>query len=349
MTDPQSGAKLAGGAPQTLEPPPRDKRVPAMVFAGVGVFALIGAGAFAAVHRGGDPAKATIPSAAASAAAAAPITPPVPTCGKNMVKIPAGSFFMGSDDKEDFEFERPAHKVLITKPFCMDIYEVTTEYYKAASDAGSVKRASQTNDWDDITAADHKVYDPLCNVRAPEDRGKHPINCVSWDLADAYCKAVKKRLPTEAEWEYAARGPDGRKYPWGDELPNSTFLNACGKECAAWGKKNHADPTGIGATMYPEDDGWAATAPVGSFPAGKSRYGVQDVVGNVWEWVADAYAPYTADEQTDPKGPPSGQGRAARGGAWNGAMASWVRPTFRFHYAPTMRSHGIGFRCAAPL
>jgi formylglycine-generating enzyme required for sulfatase activity len=88
---------------------------------------------------------------------------------------------------------------------------------------------------------------------------------------------------------------------------------------------------------------------VGSFPAGKSRYGIQDVVGNVWEWVADYHAPYSADEITDPKGPEVGEERVIRGGAWNGAMASWVRPTFRYHDTPNKRSHGIGFRCAMTL
>ena len=269
-----------------------------------------------------------------------------PECPKGAIKILPGNFFMGSDDKDDYEFERPAHKVSLTVAFCMDVFEVTVDEYRAASDAGAVKHAGQTNDWEGITAAEHRAYDPLCNIRAPEDRAKHPINCVSWEMADAFCKAKKMRLPTEAEWEYAARGPDGRKYPWGDELPSAALLNACGRECVAWGKKNHVDPTGMNASMYPDDDGFATTAPVGSFPDGKSRYGIQDVVGNVWEWVADYYWPYTADDVTDPKGPDVGEDRVIRGGAWNGAMAAWVRPTFRYHDTPTKRSHGIGFRCA---
>jgi eukaryotic-like serine/threonine-protein kinase len=344
----KSGADLVGVAPKPASHTRARGVVPMLV--GAGMAAALAGGALALRHRP-DMSRA-VPSPSGSALqppTAVPAPAPEPTCGQGMVKIPAGSFFMGSDDKEDFAFEKPAHKVTLSRAFCMDVYEVTTADYKAASDSGVVKRAGQANDWEGITADEHRVYDPLCNVRAPEDRGRHPINCVSWELADAYCTAMKKHLPTEAEWEYAARGPDGRKYPWGDEPPNASFLNACGGECKAWGKKNHADPTGVGAWMYPEDDGWAATAPVGSFPAGKSRYGVNDVVGNVWEWVADWYAPYTADEQADAKGPPSGDGRVARGGAWNGAMASWVRPTFRFHYAPAMRSHGIGFRCASAL
>jgi formylglycine-generating enzyme required for sulfatase activity/serine/threonine protein kinase len=270
--------------------------------------------------------------------------PEPPTCAKGMIRIPAGSFFMGSDDRDDLEFERPAHKVSVAA-FCIDEFEVTTEIYKTASDDGEAKRAGATNDWADISAAERKAFDPLCNIRAPEDRPRHPINCVTWEMATGFCKAKKKRLPTEAEWEYAARGPDGRKYPWGDELPSANFLNACGKECVAWGKKNHQEES----AMYPDDDGWPTTAPVGSFPAGKSRYGVQDVVGNVWEWVSDWYAPYTADEQKDPTGPENGEARVIRGGSWNGAQPSWVRPTFRYRDTPTKRSYGIGFRCAQAL
>jgi formylglycine-generating enzyme required for sulfatase activity len=107
-------------------------------------------------------------------------------------------------------------------------------------------------------------------------------------------------------------------------------------------KKHNAQTDGF---LYQEDDGWATTAPVGSFPEGMSRWGVEDLTGNVWEWVADYYAPYTADDATDPKGPTSGKDRVMRGGSWNGAQADWVRPSFRFHSPPETRSHGVGFRC----
>jgi len=162
-------------------------------------------------------------------------------------------------------------------------------------------------------------------------------------MADEYCRAHAARLPTEAEWEFAARGPDGRIYPWGDEPPAGDLLNACGSECARWGRAHRADVT----AMYGQDDGWAGTAPVGSFPKGASRYEIQDVVGNVWEWVGDWYADYAGDESSDPHGPASGTERVIRGGGWNGSLPAWVRPTFRYKDEPEKQSHGIGFRCAA--
>jgi formylglycine-generating enzyme required for sulfatase activity len=268
-----------------------------------------------------------------------------------MVLIPAGKFFMGSDDKADFPFERPAHQVTLA-PFCIDKFEVTVARYKACSDKGECKRAGTTNDWEKIADSDRKSFDPLCNARDPDANAKHPINCVDWDMADTFCKAAapagRGRLPREAEWEYATRGSDGRKFPWGDDPPDAKHLNACDKDCVAWGKKNHVDES----SMYETSDGYANTAPVGSFPLGDSPFGLSDVVGNVWEWTADWYAPYTATAATNPTGPAAeadGDGRVIRGGAWNGAYVAWVRPTFRYHDAPTKRSYGIGFRCAADL
>jgi formylglycine-generating enzyme required for sulfatase activity len=256
-----------------------------------------------------------------------------------MVAIPGGSFFMGSDD--GLPVEKPAHPVTLD-PYCMDRFEVTVAAYRACSDIGRCKRAGTTNEWDGISEHDQAAFDPLCNGRDAEARANHPVNCVDWVMADRFCREQKKRLPTEAEWEFAARGPDGRKYPWGDEEPTADDLNACGAECAAWGAKNHVDEK----PMYAADDGYPNTAPVGSFPKGASPFGLQDVVGNVWEWVADWYAPYGDAEAKNPGGPTTGSERVIRGGSWNGSYSSWVRPTFRFRSAPAVRSYGIGFRCA---
>lgn len=272
------------------------------------------------------------------ASPAASSKPVEKSCPAGMALVPGGRFFMGSDD--DLPAEKPAHNVTLGA-FCMDRFEVTTAAYKACSDRGDCKRAGTTNRWDGITAKDSKIYDPVCNAEA-EGRGQHPVNCVDWSMADRYCRSEGKRLPTEAEWEFAARGSDGRKYPWGDNLPSAKHLNACGSECNAWFKKRGAPSDG---TLYADDDGWPTTAPVGSFPLGTSRWEIQDIVGNVWEWTADFYAPYTAEDQTNPTGPKEGKTRVIRGGAWNGAYPDWVRPTFRFHVTPETRSHGIGFRC----
>ena len=104
-----------------------------------------------------------------------------------------------------------------------------------------------------------------------------------------------------------------------------------------------------GQGMYAEDDGFATTAPVGSFPRGKSRYGLFDVVGNVWEWTSDWEGKYTAAPATDPHGPATGERRVVRGGAFNGLLPSWVRPSQRYSDLPKTHSHAYGFRCAQSL
>ncbi len=316
------------------------------LFVGLGVLAVaaIGGAVFFLGKGGGPPAApssvaAIVAPPVSATPSASASTPVAAACPKGTVAIPGGSFYMGSDD--DLPFEKPAHQVTLS-PYCMDQFEVTVADYKACSDAGRCKRAGTTNVWDKITDKESKAFDPLCNIRDPDAKAKHPIDCVDWDMADKFCREQGKRLPTEAEWEFAARGPDGRKYPWGDDDPGAGHMNACGKECMAWGAKNGIDEK----PMYDVDDGFPNTAPVGSFPKGASRYGIMDVVGNVWEWVADYYAPYTKDESKDPKGPDSGDQRVIRGGAWNASFPAWIRPTFRYHDSPTKRSYGIGFRCA---
>ncbi|MEO8800776.1 MAG: bifunctional serine/threonine-protein kinase/formylglycine-generating enzyme family protein, partial [Polyangiaceae bacterium] len=267
-------------------------------------------------------------------------------CPAGMAPIPGGQYFMGSDDGE--KEEMPAHAVMLM-PYCMDVHEVTVQQYLACSSQGLCKRASTTNEWKGISASESATYDPLCNIRDPQGKEKHPINCVSWEMAALYCSAEGARLPTEAEWEFAARGPDGRKYPWGDEIPTGGHLNACGTECVAWGKQHDVALT----AMYPLDDHFPTTSPVGSFPAGASRYGIQDVAGNVWEWVSDWYGPYKPTKvglpETNPKGPVKGTAKVMRGGAWNSSDASWLRPSFRYSSAPTRMTYGIGFRCAKGL
>jgi formylglycine-generating enzyme required for sulfatase activity/serine/threonine protein kinase len=334
--------------PGQIGPPASRGIGPGPVIAGVAAFAIaagaIGTGVWIFASRGKGTTQ-IVATASPPPSSAAPVAAPPPTCPTGMVQIPGGKFFMGSDDKDDAKDERPAHQVTLS-PYCIDVTEVTVAQYKQCSDRGECKRGPRENEWPNIDAHDKKIYDPLCNIRDPEGKANHPINCLDWDLANEFCHAAGKRLPTEAEWEFATRGSDGRKYPWGDDAPTKGGrLNACGKECVAWGKKNQADVD----PMYPADDGFPNTAPVGSFPKGASPFGLQDVVGNVWEWVGDYYGPYAAGKDVDPKGPATGTDRVIRGGAWNGSDPTWVKPTFRFKSDPSLRSHGIGMRCAKDL
>jgi formylglycine-generating enzyme required for sulfatase activity len=336
--------------------PPRSN-VGAIVGACVAVGALLAFVGYRLSHGASPPpapndTKARPVAAASSAPTASSATPsasssaPTAAAAAGSDKCPAGGpFFMGSDD--GLPGERPEHKVQVA-PYCMDTFEVTTARYIACSDVGWCKRAATTNLGEGLGVSDQNAYDQLCNERDPAGRAQHPINCVTWEMADVFCRSHHVRLPTEAEWEFAARGSDGRAYPWGDAPPSARQLNACGTECAAWGQKAKVEAL---APMYEEDDHWPNTAPVGSFPEGKSKFGVMDLAGNVWEWVSDWYGPYAKGDGVNavvgPTGPTKGTRRVIRGGAWNGSQASWERPSFRYSKEPTDRSHGIGFRCAA--
>jgi formylglycine-generating enzyme required for sulfatase activity/serine/threonine protein kinase len=353
------GASIPGGAMGTsatranvvaTNPAPTAPRSKSGVVVGG---ALVGmalvAGGFFLMNRGAGsspsaPSAAAAPPPVLSAPRAASVPPPLKLCTEKMATIDGGKFFMGSDDKDASDDEKPAHQVTLSS-YCIDLYEVTTAEYKACSDVGECKRAPTEVEWKDIRAFERKPFSRLCNANVAA-HATHPINCVDWEMANQYCAWQKKRLPTEAEWEFAARGPDGRRYPWGDEAPDKTHMNACGKECLIWGAKNGVDMAYGGKGMYPDDDGFPSTAPVGSFVAGKSRYGLYDVVGNVWEWTSDWDGKYEPEPVTDPKGPQAGTRRVVRGGAFNGVMASWVRPSQRYSDVPTTHSHAYGFRCA---
>jgi len=344
-----AGSTTGESAATTGPRPEEAKSKVGLVVGGIVVLAGAAGAAFflKGGSNGGAPAAAPIATSAAPVVASAPpapsAAPPAPTCPERMATIPAGQYFQGSDAKDAGDNEKPSHNVTLAG-YCMDLYETTAKEYKACSDVGKCRRPSNDVEWPKITPADRKLYAPLCTF-GKEGMEDHPINCVSHSMAETYCKAQGKRLPTEAEWEYATRGPDGRVYPWGDEAPTAKHLNACGSECVSWGQKHG---TALSA-LYPADDGYATTAPVGKFEAGKSRFGPYDVAGNVWEWVADWYAPYTADPKTNPKGPDTGEKKVIRGGAWNGGFTSWLRPSFRYAQDPNALSYGIGFRCAADL
>ncbi len=286
------------------------------------------------------PSSATAPAGASSAAVATAID--AGSCPAGMAFIPGGTMYMGS--RELGPSAQPTHEVTLTH-FCLDKTEVTTSAYLACAATGQCERPPKGVNWPDIKPEDSKIYSPLCNGPHKE-RGDHPINCVAWSMADIFCKRRHARLPTEAEWEFSARGSGQRNYPWGDDPPGPHLLNACGTECAGWfadhGDKHHA-------TMYDADDGYPATAPVGSFPAGTSEFGVFDLAGNVWEWTADWDGAYSAEATVDPTGPAKGTARVVRGGDFTGSKAEWASPAYRWRTNPDTYNHAIGFRCAASV
>jgi formylglycine-generating enzyme required for sulfatase activity len=216
-----------------------------------------------------------------------------------MVNIPAGEFQMGADDMGPSE--KPVHHVHVD-PFTMDAKEVTVGQYAACVSAGACSAA--------------KTGLP-CNA-GQKERTEHPINCVDFNRATAYCQWAGKRLPTEEEWEYAARGTDGRKYPWGNEPPANR---------ACW---DHAQ----------------GTCPVGSYPKGDSPFGVHDMIGNVAEWTSSFFsAGYSAT--------PDKTKRVIRGGAFfvaetiDGKLdTSSARASGRWMGAPVRADFTLGIRCA---
>ena len=221
----------------------------------------------------------------------------------SMVVVPAGEFTMGSAAGDSDE--QPEHKVHVDA-FSMDVYEVTVGQYAAFLQA---KGIDQPSDWKTMNQSAHQ---------------KRPIANVDSTDASAYCKWAGKRLPTEAEWEKAARGTDGRIYPWGNDAPTPLHANFGKSE---W--NNHG-----------------VLAPVGSFEAGKSPYGIYDMAGNVWEWVSDwyDYNYYKSSPSLNPTGPSSGGTKAIRGGAWSSNPRA-MRSTNRSLISPT--DQGLnGFRCA---
>lgn len=249
-----------------------------------------------------------------------------------MLAIPAGSFMMGSNQGNPDEM--PEHRVSLAA-FEMDATEVTVSAYQHCVVAGvCTPRRAVASDWYEQHGGAAK-WSRACNYEWPE-RASHPMNCVDWADADTFCKWAGKRLPTEEEWEYAARGPMGRKFPWGDAPPSPSRLNACGGECVAWVKEN----TGLSyRAMYTGREQWATTAPVGSFPAGDSPFGVHDMAGNVWEWTATNHCSYG-------RAGCSAVSRVNRGGSWGDWDSADVTTTRRSGSPPSIRDGNLGFRCA---
>lgn len=210
---------------------------------------------------------------------------------------------MGSTLKAD---EKPVHHVYLDA-FYMDKYHVTVGQYAKYLEATGTEAPPE---WEIMNQPRHQ---------------KRPVVNVSWSDAATYCKWAGKRLPTEAEWEKAARGTDGRLYPWGNGAPTRLHANFGKKEWA-----NHM-----------------ALVPVGMFEMGKSPYGIYDMAGNAWEWVNDWYDHdyYKKSPTKNPQGPTTGKSKVVRGGNWL-YVQEFLRSSFRFNADPSGRQFGYGFRCA---
>ncbi len=236
-----------------------------------------------------------------------------------MVYVTGGTFQMGSDesDPDAASDEFPQHPVTLDA-FWIDRTEVSNAQYALCVADGE---------------CDEAAFVEYANYNGDDQ----PVVGVSWRDATVYCEWVGARLPTEAEWEYAARGERGFVYPWGNEF-----------DCS---RGNFDDERVYDGYVVPGGegcDGYLTTAPVGSFPAGVSWCGAQDMAGNAWEWVDDWHGDYPATAQVNPTGPAEGSNAIVRGGGWDSnhtqvrttyRLDNLIRPAFRFDFA--------GFRCAA--
>jgi formylglycine-generating enzyme required for sulfatase activity len=215
--------------------------------------------------------------------------------------------------------EQPEHDVTL-RPFEIDVTEVTVAAYAACVRELRCKPPQKGD---------------FCNW-AKDGLDEHPINCVDHEQAAAYCDWAGKRLPTEPEWEYAARGDDRRRFPWGDARPTPARLNVCGAECRLYG----ANRGRVWPAMYESEDGFPVTAPVGSFPDGRSPFGLHDMEGNVREWTASPYCPY----------PDASCGNeleyVIRGAGWANHFEMNVEVTTREAIGKTEALEQLGFRCA---
>ncbi|HAJ79251.1 MAG TPA: hypothetical protein DCO75_05725 [Fibrobacteres bacterium] len=229
-----------------------------------------------------------------------------------MRQIPAGTFLMGSEEGSGNEI--PRHAINLSA-FSIDINEITKARYDSCVAAGVCSPAhyddGQCFAWDGKNFRNIRVSSTMKN---PD----YPVVCVTWQQAMQYCNFKKKRLPTEAQWEYAALAGRNVTYSWGNDAPNTG-------RCAMQGK-SHPEKTN---TFQP------------------NPWGIHDMTGNVWEWTYDHYQPdyYSVSESKDPRGPEVGQYRTVRGGGWYSA-ARQLRIKNRFWFEPNSPEISIGFRCA---
>ncbi|HSH02775.1 MAG TPA: formylglycine-generating enzyme family protein [Anaerolineae bacterium] len=256
------------------------------------------------------------------------------------VFIPAGTFMMGN--AAGHSDEQPVHEVYLDD-FSLGKTEVTNEMFAAFVAATGYQTTAEQRGSAFVFADATWVVVPDAYWAAPtgpdsniEGLANYPVIHISWYDAHAYCQWVGGRLPTEAEWEKAARGPESFLYPWGNQFDGHN-LNYCDAQC---------NTTWSDTTI---DDGYPQIAPVGHYPAGASPYGALDMAGNVWEWVADWYDSqyYDHSPPDNPLGPPTANYKILRGGAWDDQPA-YTRTTFRDWSAPTNANATTSFRCAIP-
>ncbi len=331
-----------GEAPRT----PKKKGSGALVFAALGVLALGGVGAFVVLSGKDDPKKpkpasdddddkpAASKSGAASASGAA--VGADLSCPDGMVKVARATFTMGNGKGD----ASPAHKVTIG-PYCIDRTEVSVAAYKECVAANKCEPREKTGATD---PAERDRNDPHCNFSST--KLNHPINCVDWADANSYCTWAGKRLPSEPEWELAARGGDERELPWGGDAPSGKLLNACDLEC-----KQTFGKGGEWSTLFPMTDSFATTAPVAHFTGDASPAGVLNMAGNVREWTNDWFDLYGGSVKTieDPKPtekPVDNPRKVARGGSFMSFSEEHISVSSRWPMPETTRSASIGFRCA---
>ena len=255
--------------------------------------------------------------------------------GIEQVWVPAGSFMMGTDDVMiqklestlpppsgfvlgEFPSEQPQHEVKLANGYWIDKYEATNKAFQAFIDAGGYTNRSYWSaaGWEWLSQQPTSLFPKYCLGNLPDN----PVACVSWYEAEAYADWRGGRLPTEAEWEYAARGPQSLTYPWGNEFDSSL--------------SNLVDSKGLES--------------VGSYPAGASWVGALDIAGNVMEWVQDWLGPYSAAKVTDPTGPDAGKVKVEKGGWWSGTLYV-ARAAYRhFEDPPEYADFHIGFRIVTP-
>ncbi|MBE7536707.1 MAG: SUMF1/EgtB/PvdO family nonheme iron enzyme [Anaerolineales bacterium] len=239
--------------------------------------------------------------------------------------VPEGEFVMGSDPKDPYFWgaEEPKHTVFLDS-FWIHLTEVTNSMYRACVSDGACSPPSKESS---------RTHDDYFNNESYND---YPVINVTFADASNYCEWIGGRLPTEAEWEKAARGTDGRLFPWGNDEIQDNYANLCDVNC-----------TNLTTPELNLNDGYAEVAPVGSFPAGVSPYGALDMAGNVLEWTSDWYAVdyYKNSPYKKPTGLANGNKHPVRGGSWLN-LTDGMRPSARYSKRSNEASDLIGFRCA---